>query len=253
VQFHILLAGSFHPSAAIVMDVLAKASRGIGGGLSLEELTNAVGAHGDAGLRYTSELIARLRNAHQVEKAPKAKNRFRTLDTRESSLQPNTEVVSHTLFFVPRASKLTWPFNSRNKLRNARVRWWKPPDEELLYLPERLKAAIEAECPAFVKDRRNLFPKWERTFSMEDLEHNKLLLREPELIEAKVSDMSLSKDVIIHRCYFSATSSNSAWVRVFWADEPVREGGYSTYFQTAIANQPGFLDNMRGVSKILRT
>lgn len=252
VQFHILLAGSFHPSAAALVDVLTRSARSSSGGLSLGELANAIGARGDAGLRYTSELVARLRNAHQIEQVPNMQCHFRALDTGESSLKPNTEVVTHSLFFLPRISKLIWPFNIKNGLAKAKVRWWKPPDQKALYALDSLSEAIERECPAFVKDRRNLFPKWERTFSIEDLEHNRLLLREPELIEAKVINRSISKDLVFHRCYFNTNSSNAAWVRVFWSDEPVPETAYSAYFQAAIASQPGFLDSMRAASKVLR-
>ena len=54
VRLHVLVVGSFHPSAMALLEVLG----GCPDGLSLPELTAAIGARGEVGMRFTSELVA---------------------------------------------------------------------------------------------------------------------------------------------------------------------------------------------------
>lgn len=246
VRLHVLVVGSLHPTAMAVLEALSRSSS-----LSIRELADATGANGVHGLRFTSELVARLCAAHQIEQLPATASRFRRMSTVDSALRPITEVVEHKLYFLPRSGRLVWNLSEDKALAKAKVRWWQPPDEKLLYSVPALSKAIQTACPEFVKDRRNLLPSSPRDFSMEELERDKLILRSPELIEAEAEEVTLCNSFAVHRCYFHADSSGTAWVKVYRADEPVRDVGYSAYFQAAVVNMPGFLKAMQAGSVII--
>ena len=244
VRLNVLVAGSFHPSALAVLEALCKSTDG----LSIAELADATGASDVPGRRFTSELVARLCASHHIEQLPAAPSRFQATLTSDSALRPTTEIVEHDLFFLPRSGRFAWDFKKDEVATGAKIGWWKPPDEEALYSPDALSQAIKRACTEFVKDRRNLFPSGPRIFSIEDLERDKLLIRTPELIEADIVRKSILRDMIVHRCYFYAIS-DSPWVRVYRAMQPVTEAGYAAYFRAAVADNPTFLDSMLAASE----
>jgi hypothetical protein len=239
----VLVAGSFHPSAMALLEALGKYSDG----LTLAAVAQAIGARGEIGMRFTSELVARLCAAHYLEEVPNTAGCFRLVATGESSLRPMTEVVSHKLSYLPRSRRLSWHLEADKKYSRLPIKWWKPPDELDIYAPDNIRTGIDTACRDFVTDRRNLFPKSARTFGMEELERDRLLLRHPELIKAEATQISFD-GLMVHRCYFS----NSAWARVYSAEDPIPNSGYSTYFQTTISNEANFLDKMIASAEVLR-
>ncbi len=247
VSFHLLCAGSLHPTAMLILDKLHESKKD---GLSIERLAEFSEARGTHGLRFVAEILAQLCNAGYVGEIGKRPNCFRAVSAAESSWRPRIDVLERKLDYLPRTGRLVSKLRTSEKFSCTDIKWWQPPDEDVLYAKESLCRGIEQAAEAFAKESVNPFSNSRRDQSDENLERGGLLLRDSKLSEAHAEIINVSDEFIAHRCYFNSIASDSrgnrsAWVRVFRAEAPVLEPGYSAYFQRAVQSETGFFESMQ--------
>jgi hypothetical protein len=240
VRLSIAVAGSMHPAASAILNVLAS-----NGEMSIDELAEETGALGKHGLRFTAELIARLCEAQEVERPMPSMNRFKLSPTAAWQGGMNLDVVELDMCYLPRSRQFSQHIPAHRSAARSDVNWWSPPDEEALYAEDSLIDAIHTACHDYVASSRDISPWMERESGSEKLERCRLLSRRPQLTKAEILDLNISLDRVIHRCFFvRQIFSTQMRSKVYRLHDSVLDSRYSQYFEEAVSQSPEFLKSM---------
>jgi hypothetical protein len=232
VRLRFLEAGSIHPSAAAILRVLENAS----GSMSIEEIAQAIGASGENGTRFTSELVSRLCYAKEIRLKREGPTQFEISPTGTWRVGPKSFTVIRTLNFVPYSNQIGLRIPNNNAKWFRGVNWWVPPDKEQVYSNESLRTSVGTACRNYAGLERDFVQRYE---AMEVLQRARLLRRKSELLDVTVLSVSGSRYKVVHRAYFTATrTSELHCIGVFRLQDSTRQEGYTAYFREAVLRQP---------------